>query len=234
MFCNRCGNKLPPESAFCNRCGAKVPSSDKSQRVSPPPVPFRRVSRRQSVVGNQPQEEEYQEDEYEEALEEEDYAEEYEVEEEEYEEPEPVEDEIIFQITPAFYEVGARYFVAIVLSLVVTVVVTFVGGPVWLIVAFAAAFLARPVYYHIEHNHTVYTLTTAKVEIQGGVFSRKAQNIPLHHVQDVTVSETFKERLLGIGDILIDSAALDHKIPMDNIRNPRKYAALILNHAHGD
>lgn len=228
MYCNRCGNKLPPNSAFCNRCGAKIISADdKASHSSPPPVHFRRVSRRPSVVGSQPQEEAYIADEYNE-LPEEEY---YEAEEAEYQDLEPVEDEIIFQITPAFWEVGTQYVVTLVLSLVITVVIVFVAGPLWLILPFIAALLVKPVYSHIQHNHTVYTLTTAKIEIEGGVFSRTAQNIPLHHVQDVTVSETFKERLIGIGDILIDSAALDHKIPMNNISNPRKYAELILNQA---
>lgn len=231
MYCNRCGNKLPPDSAFCNRCGAKVvPADDKASHSSPPPVHFRRVSRRQSVVGSQPQEEAYIAEGYDD-LPEEEYYEDDESEETEYQDPEPVEDEIIFQITPAFWEVGTQYAVALVLSLVITAVIVFVGGPVWLILAFTAALLVKPVYYHIQHNHTVYTLTTAKIEIEGGVFSRTAQNIPLHHVQDVTINETFKERMIGIGDILIDSAALDHKIPMNNISDPRKYAELILNQA---
>lgn len=230
MYCNRCGNKLPPDSAFCNRCGAKVvPADDKASRSSPPPVHFRRVSRRQSIVGNQPQEEAYIADGYDDLPEEEYYEDEEE--EKEYEDPEPLEDEIIFQITPAFWEVGTQYAVALILSLVITAVIVFVAGPAWLILAFTVALLVKPVYYHIQHNHTVYTLTTAKIEIEGGVFSRTAQNIPLHHVQDVTISETFKERLIGIGDILIDSAALDHKIPMNNVSDPRKYAELILNQA---
>jgi hypothetical protein len=44
----------------------------------------------------------------------------------------------------------------------------------------------------------------------------------------VEVSETLKERVIGIGDVLIDSAALDSKMVMNNIRDPRKYADMIL------
>jgi len=75
----------------------------------------------------------------------------------------------------------------------------------------------------------VYTLTTTKVEIRSGILSKSAQSIPLRHIQDVTVSETLKERVIGIGDVLIDSAALDSKMAMNNIRNPRKYANLIMD-----
>jgi hypothetical protein len=45
----------------------------------------------------------------------------------------------------------------------------------------------------------------------------------------VEVSETLKERLIGIGDVLIDSAALDSKMVLDNINNTRKYADLIMD-----
>jgi uncharacterized membrane protein YdbT with pleckstrin-like domain len=67
------------------------------------------------------------------------------------------------------------------------------------------------------------------VEIISGIFSKVAQSIPLRHIDNVEVSETLKERLIGIGDVLIDSAALDRKMVMDNIKYPRKYADLILD-----
>jgi hypothetical protein len=55
-FCNRCGNRVPPESAFCNRCGTPVvrdpdqippmeepvadaPAPVQASPVSPPPAP---------------------------------------------------------------------------------------------------------------------------------------------------------------------------------------------------
>jgi len=38
-FCNRCGNRLSPESAFCNRCGTKVPGPDAESPAGKPVVP---------------------------------------------------------------------------------------------------------------------------------------------------------------------------------------------------
>ena len=42
------------------------------------------------------------------------------------------------------------------------------------------------------------------------------------------VSETLRGRLIGIGDVVIDSAAVGGKIFMSNIKDPRKYAEMIL------
>jgi uncharacterized membrane protein YdbT with pleckstrin-like domain len=90
-------------------------------------------------------------------------------------------------------------------------------------------FFIAPIIRHIRLRSTVFTLTNVKVEIRSGIFSISTRNIPLRHIQDVTVSETLKERLIGIGDVLIDSAAVGGKIAVNNIKNPRKYADLILD-----
>lgn len=38
-FCNRCGNRVPPESLFCNRCGAKVVGTEPGAAGAEPEVP---------------------------------------------------------------------------------------------------------------------------------------------------------------------------------------------------
>ncbi|MGE0882381.1 MAG: PH domain-containing protein [Blastocatellales bacterium] len=146
-----------------------------------------------------------------------------------FEDNEEEEEETIFVIYPAFYEVGILYFIAVVLSLLVTALIAYLQLPLWIAFSFVVLCFIRPLYRHILHNYTVYTLTTVKIEIRSGIFSKTSRNIPLRHVQDVTVSETFKERLIGIGDVVIDSAAVEGKILMSNIKDPRKYADLILN-----
>ncbi len=35
LFCNRCGNRLPPESAFCNRCGTPIVQIPGSEDLPP-------------------------------------------------------------------------------------------------------------------------------------------------------------------------------------------------------
>ncbi|MGE0130031.1 MAG: PH domain-containing protein [Blastocatellales bacterium] len=221
MYCHSCGNRLTPESLYCNRCGSKVQSQSvttprrAAHLAIPPPRPARRAPTVPSVSDPESFEE------YEEGrsdLYAEDYLEDY-----------ADEEQVIFRITPAFYEVGLIYLWAAALSLILTAVIALAGGGLWLAVIGAAIFFIVPIIRHIRLKHTVYTLTDIKVEIRSGTFSKSAQNIPLRHIQDVTVSETLKERLIGIGDVLIDSAALESKMAMNNIKNPRKYADMILD-----
>lgn len=218
MFCNRCGNNLPPESQFCNRCGNRVQAESRSRRPNSIPPPRVRPARRRLVVDDEYEEESYFENEYDQP-----------VELEEVEEPETEEEETIFQIYPAFYGIASQYSVAILFSIAVTAAIAYFNLPLWIALAFAGLCFIRPFYNHIQHNHTVYKLTTVKVEIKSGLFSKTSRNIPLRHIQDVTVSESFRERLIGIGDVVIDSAAVGGKIVMPNIKDPRKYAEMILN-----
>lgn len=221
MYCNHCGNKLPPESRFCNRCGNQVSSNRGSRPMRIIPPPMARPARRRLTFEDDYLEEPYIGEEEEEA------EEDFESFEDDYDDEE--EEETIFVIYPAFYEVGILYFMAVVFSLLVTALIAYLQLPLWIAFSFVVLSFIRPMYRHVLHNYTVYTLTTVKIEIRSGIFSKTSRNIPLRHVQDVTVSETFKERLIGIGDVVIDSAAVEGKILMSNIKDPRKYADLILN-----
>ena len=127
---------------------------------------------------------------------------------------------MIFSINPTFFEVLPSYLLAAVLTLIVTAAVALADGNFLFAVIVAAVFFIMPISRHIRLKYTVYTLTTTKVEIRTGILSKSAQSIPLHHIDNVEVSETLKERMIGIGDVLIDSAALDSKMVLNNIREP--------------
>lgn len=226
MYCNRCGNRVSPESQFCNRCGNKVQTENRPHRARSISTPMVRPARRRLAVEDQFPEEAFIED-YD-GIDEADGSVGDDFEDDNYMEVGTGE-EVIFSITPTFYEVGKHYALAIVLSVIVMALLGFLQLPLWIGIAFAAVCFIKPIFQHIQHNHTIYKLTTVKIEIRSGLFSKTSRNIPLRHVQDVLVSETIKERLIGVGDVMIDSAAHEGKILMRNIKNPRKYADLILN-----
>jgi len=59
--------------------------------------------------------------------------------------------------------------------------------------------------------------------------ARTTRNIPLSKIQDVTVSASIGQRLLGFGDIVVDNASeLGGTTVLKNINNPRHYADLLL------
>ena len=93
--------------------------------------------------------------------------------------------------------------------------------------------LLVPAYYHLRQRLVRYSLSDSTIEIDRGLVSRTTQNIPLRRVQDVTVSATLFQRVLGYGDITIDNASEDGgKVVLDNVDSPRRYADLILRRMH--
>ena len=143
-----------------------------------------------------------------------------------------LEPQRIFSISPTLKFVYAGYGLAVIFAfLLVGIVSIFLATtvPVVASVILGMALLLIPLYYHLRKKLVRYTLTDTTIEIDRGLISRTTQNIPLRRIQDVTVSATMTQRMLGFGDIIIDNASEDGgKIVLDDIDEPKKYAELML------
>ena len=138
----------------------------------------------------------------------------------------------IFSIAPTLKFVIAGYAAAVLGAFLLVAIFSLFLSPwigVWPGVILGLALLLIPAYYHVRQKLVRYSLSDTTIEIDRGLISRTTQNIPLRRVQDVTVSATLVQRLLGYGDITIDNASEDGgKVVLDNVDSPRKYADLIL------
>jgi uncharacterized membrane protein YdbT with pleckstrin-like domain len=91
------------------------------------------------------------------------------------------------------------------------------------------ALLLIPAFYHVKRNTVRYTLTDSKIEIDTGFISRTTRNIPLRNIQDVTVSASIPQRILGFGNLIIDNASeTGGTTVLRNINDPRHHADLLL------
>ena len=137
-------------------------------------------------------------------------------------------EERIFSISPTMKFVYIGYAIAVLAAFALVALLTFFV-PTIISVVVGAALLLIPAYYHLRQKLVRYSLTDATIEIDRGLVARTTQNIPLRRVQDVTVSATLFQRLLGYGDITIDNASEDGaRVVLDNVDSPRKYADQIL------
>jgi putative membrane protein len=137
----------------------------------------------------------------------------------------------IFSVSPTLLFVKAGYIAAVVVALLLAALIAGVLPSVspWIGVVAGLALLLVPAFYHLRQKLVCYRLTDTTVEIDQGLVSRTTQNIPLRRVQDVTVSSTVFQRVLGFGDIVIDNASeTGGKVVLKNINSPRKYADLLL------
>jgi uncharacterized membrane protein YdbT with pleckstrin-like domain len=121
------------------------------------------------------------------------------------------------------------YALAALLAIGVVFLLAQVGAPALLSIPIALALLLIPAYYHLRRNMVRYTLTDSKIEIDTGLIARTTRNIPLSKIQDVTVSASIPQRMLGFGDLIVDNASDTGGITvLHNISNPRHYADLLL------
>ncbi|HEX6190677.1 MAG TPA: PH domain-containing protein [Pyrinomonadaceae bacterium] len=139
---------------------------------------------------------------------------------------------VVFTVRPTLLFVKIGYVAAIIGAIVLTILlamVSFIDIPIYLSLPIALALLLIPAYYHIRRNMVRYTLTDSKIEVDYGLIARTTRNVPLSKIQDVTVSASIPQRILGFGDVVIDNASeIGGSIILDNINNPRHYADLIL------
>ena len=144
-----------------------------------------------------------------------------------------VDEQEIFSIGPTLKFVYIGYAGAVIGALLLVAIFAsfalLTGVSAWIAVLLGLALLLVPAYYHIQRKLISYTLRDTSIEIDSGLISRTTRNIPLRRIQDVTVSATVMQRMLGFGSVVIDNANEDGgKVVLENINNPREYADILL------
>jgi len=142
------------------------------------------------------------------------------------------DDRPVVTVTPTLKFVKTGYVAAVIGAIILVALLSlFVTAvPAWGAVLLGLLLLLIPACFHLRQKLVKYTLTGTKIEIDSGLISRTTRNIPLTRIQDVTVSSTVAQRLLGFGSVVIDNASEDGgKIVLQNIDSPRKFADRLLH-----
>ena len=135
----------------------------------------------------------------------------------------------IFTVRPTLIFIKLGYLLAGIAAIGLVFLLALIPVPAYISIPLALALLLIPAFYHLRRNMVRYTLTDAKVEIDTGLIARTTRNVPLSKIQDVTVSASIPQRILGFGDVLIDNASeLGGTTVLHNISKPRHYADLLL------
>lgn len=135
----------------------------------------------------------------------------------------------IFSVRPTLIFIKLGYALAVLGAVALVFLLALFDIPAYISIPLALALLLIPAYYHLRRNMIRYTVTDAKIEIDTGLIARTTRNIPLSKVQDVTVSMSVPQRILGFGDVIVDNASeLGGTTVLHNINKPRHYADLLL------
>lgn len=136
---------------------------------------------------------------------------------------------VIFKVRPTMLFIKIGYCVTIIAAVLLTILLATFSISLFITIPLALALLLIPACYHIRRNTVLYTLTDSKIELDQGLIARTTRNIPLHKVQDVTVSMTIPQRLLGFGNLVIENASEVGGVTiLRNIDDPRAHADILL------
>ncbi len=139
---------------------------------------------------------------------------------------------VIFTVRPTLLFIKIGYAAAVIGAVLLTILlamIRFIDIPWYFSLPVSLSLLLIPAYYHLKRNMVRYTLTDSKIEIDYGLIARTTRNIPLAKIQDVTVSASIPQRILGFGDVVVDNASeVGGTTVLHNINDPRHYADLLL------
>ena len=135
-------------------------------------------------------------------------------------------------IRPTFKFIQLGYLFTAVLTLAIGVgVYTTIGQPYGFI---ALLLLLWPLAKHVRRQLTKLTIEGDKLRYESGLLSIITRTIQLSKVQDVTVRQSLGQRLVGVGDLSIETAGETSRLTIANIDQPQAIADKVMEIAqHG-
>lgn len=98
----------------------------------------------------------------------------------------------------------------------------------WILTAVVVAlWLKVGLWAFVNWFFTLYIITNERLMTRRGVISRRGLEIPLERINDVAFSQNVLERILGSGDLLIESAGEQGQSRFADIPKPEDFQALI-------
>jgi membrane protein YdbS with pleckstrin-like domain len=79
----------------------------------------------------------------------------------------------------------------------------------------------------LRWRFTYFVLTTDRLITRTGVIAKQSREIPLERINDVTFNQSVIERMVGAGDLLIESAGERGQQRISNVRNPEQIQLMI-------
>jgi membrane protein YdbS with pleckstrin-like domain len=88
--------------------------------------------------------------------------------------------------------------------------------------------LLPPVRMHLRRRLITLRLHDDHLTLETGFLSRTRRTVDMAKIQDVTVRQTLGQRLLGVGDLMLESAGESGRMAVANLDSPRDIADVIL------
>jgi uncharacterized membrane protein YdbT with pleckstrin-like domain len=117
-------------------------------------------------------------------------------------------EEVILDLHPHWWFLSGAV-TAVVVVLLASVVSLVAGAPspvLWLFVVLLLVSLVALLVRYARWQTTNFVLTSDRVIIRRGVLAKQGREIPLEHINDISYNQTLFERMIGAGNVVIESA----------------------------
>lgn len=130
-------------------------------------------------------------------------------------------EQVVLDLRPHWWYFARQGAALVVAILIAVISLVFLPAPVMLA---AAVLLAGTLiwfgWHYLQWTNINFVVTTDRLIDRQGVFNRTGIEIPLERVNTVLFHQTLFERIIGSGDLVIESAAEQGAQPVPNIRKP--------------
>ena len=117
-------------------------------------------------------------------------------------------EDVILDLRPHWWFLSGP-IATVVLTVALTIFLAVISAPTLLLVASLALVIAALVWLllrFLRWTTTNFVVTTDRLVFRSGVLSKQGREIPLERVNDITFHATLFERMIGAGDLVIESA----------------------------
>ena len=133
-------------------------------------------------------------------------------------------------IHPSMKSVHAAYILAIAVAIAgIWAVCEYASNePRWLCFV-PLIVLLFPLNSHLKRRMVTLRFHDDHLTLETGFFSRTRRTVDMAKIQDVTVQQTFGQRLMGVGDLMLESAGESGAMGIRNLDRPREIADAIIS-----
>jgi uncharacterized membrane protein YdbT with pleckstrin-like domain len=90
----------------------------------------------------------------------------------------------------------------------------------WVLVALVALALIHLLARYLRWRSTNLIVTTDRLVRRSGVMAKQGREIPLNHLSDISYHQSLLDRVIGAGDLLLESAGRDSAEVFPSIPHP--------------
>ena len=137
-------------------------------------------------------------------------------------------EEIRTEFRPHWSQILRESLLTIMVAVLLILVATGpFNPPGWVVVVLVVAWFVVVVAAFVRWWTTQHVITNERVIHRAGLISKKGTEIPLEVINDVAFKQSIVERLLGSGDLLIESAGTHGQSAYTDIPHPEQVQKLI-------